>query len=108
MRTALLLRVGAALIAAVTALLLMIGNHPVEFVVADLLVVVLLAVAAGLPAGRLSLMGLAVAFGVGLGVFTVACAASVDDGATSWALAAAVVGCLLGITLALRETTPSG
>jgi hypothetical protein len=102
MSTGLLLRVGAAAIAAVTALLLVIGDHPVEFVVADLLVVVLLVVAAVLPRGRRSLMGLAIAFGVGLGVFTVAFAASVDDGATSWPLASAVVGCVLGIALALH------
>lgn len=107
MNTALLLRVGAAAIAAVTALLLVIGDHPMEFVVADLLVVVLLVVAAVLPAGRLSLMGLAIAFGVGLGVFTVAFAASVDSGAANWAVASAVVACLLGIALAVRETRPS-
>ncbi|MEV0285466.1 hypothetical protein AB0H36_15250 [Kribbella sp. NPDC050820] len=70
-----------------------------EFVVADLLVVALLVVAAML--GRLTL--LAIAFGVGLGVFTVAFAASVDDGATSWALASAVIGCLLRIAVVLRS-----
>jgi len=49
-------------------------------------------------------MALAVGFGVGLGVFTVAFAASIDDGATSWPLATAVLGCLAGIALSLRET----
>ncbi len=107
MNRALLLRFGAAAIAAVTALLLVIGDHPVEFVVADLLVVVLLVVAAVLPAGRPAVMAQAIAFGVGLGVFTVAFAASVDNGAINWPLASAVVGCLLGIILALRESTPS-
>jgi hypothetical protein len=107
MNPALLLRLAAATIAAVTALLLVIGDHPVEFVVADLLVVVLLVVAAVLPAGRLAVMGQAIAFGVGLGVFTVAFAASAENGAISWPLASAVLGCALGIALALRETTPS-
>jgi hypothetical protein len=99
------LRVGAWVIAAVTALLLVVGDHPVEFVIADVLVVALLVVAALLPAGRLGLTGLAIGFGVGLGVFTVAFAASVDDGAVSWPLASAVLGCLVGVTLSLRETT---
>ncbi|MFI6679045.1 hypothetical protein [Kribbella sp. NPDC050470] len=45
-------------------MLLIVGDHPVEFVVVDLLVVALLVVAAVL--GRLTL--LAIAFGVGLGV----------------------------------------
>ncbi|NIK60311.1 hypothetical protein [Kribbella shirazensis] len=107
MRTYVVLRAGALMVAAVTALLLVVGDHPPEFVVADLLVVALLAVAAVLPSGRLGLMALATGFGVGLGVFTVAFAASVDDGAVSWALASAVVGCLAGISVALRETRPA-
>ena len=102
--TTLVLRTGAAVVAAVTTLLLVIGDHPPEFVVADLLVVALLVVAAVLPSGRLALMALAIGFGVGLGVFTVAFAASVDDRAISWPLASAVVGCLAGIVVALRET----
>jgi hypothetical protein len=89
-------------IAAVTALLLIAGDHSVEFVVADILVVALLVVAALLPRGRGALMALASGFGVGLGVFTVAFAASVDDGAVSWPLLSAVLGCLVGIALALR------
>lgn len=103
MQTSLVLRSGAAVTAAVTTLLLVVGDHPPEFVVADLLVIALLVVAAVLPAGRLGLMALAIGFGVGLGVFTVAFAASVDDGAMSWPLAAAVAGCLAGVGVALRQ-----
>ena len=99
------LRTGAWVISAVTALLMVVGDHPVEFVIADVLVVALLVVAALLPAGRLALAALAIGFGVGLGVFTVAFAASVDDGATSWPLASAVLGCLAGVALSLRETS---
>ncbi|WP_344114639.1 hypothetical protein [Kribbella alba] len=95
-------RADALVIAAVTALLLVVGDHPVEFVVADILVVALLVAAALLPAGRGAVMALAIAFGVGLGVFTVAFAASVDDGAVSWPLLSAVLGCLVGIALALK------
>jgi len=88
--------------AAVTAMLLVVGDHPVEFVIADILVVVLLVAAALLPAGRGAVMALAIGFGVGLGVFTVAFAASVDDGAISWPLFSAVLGCLAGIALAVK------
>jgi hypothetical protein len=88
--------------AAVTAMLLVVGDHPVEFVVADILVVALLVAAALLPAGPAAVMALAIGFGVGLGVFTVAFAASVDDGAISWALLSAVLGCLAGIALAVK------
>jgi len=97
-----LLKAGAGLIAAVTALLLVIGDHPVEFVVADLLVVALLTVAVVLPA-RMALPVLAVGFGAGLGVFVAAFAAAADDGVVNWSLATAVVGCLAGILLSCRR-----
>ena len=93
--------------AAVTALLLVIGDHPVEFVVADLLVVGLLTLAAVLPA-RAAMPALAVGFGAGLGVFTVALTAAADDGAVNWALATAVAGCLAGIVLSCRRISVSG
>ncbi|TDC35319.1 hypothetical protein [Kribbella albertanoniae] len=95
------LRVGAGLIAAATAALLVIGDHPIEFVVADLLVVTGLVVAAILP-GRAALPALAVGFGIGLGVFTTAFSAAAGDGVLNWSLAAAVVGCSVGIVLSLR------
>jgi hypothetical protein len=97
-----ILRVGAGVVAVVTALLLVIGDHPVEFVVADVLVVALLTLAAVLPS-RVALPVLAVGFGAGLGVFAVAFAAAADEGAVNWSLATAVAGCLAGIVLSCRR-----
>ncbi|MGC4943575.1 hypothetical protein [Kribbella sp. DT2] len=97
------LRLAAVAIAAVTAMLLLIGDHPPEFVVADLLVVVLLAVAAVLPADRGARFVLAIGFGAGLGVFTVAFVGVLDEGAMSWPLATAVLGCVAGLGLSWRQ-----
>ncbi|WP_433020876.1 hypothetical protein [Kribbella sp. CA-294648] len=98
-----LLRLAAVAIAAVTAVLLLIGDHPPEFVVADLLVVVLLAVASVLPGSGGAVPALAVGFGAGLGVFTVAFVSALDDGRLNWPLAAAVAGCLTGVGLIWRQ-----
>jgi len=103
----LILRAAAAVTAAVTAVLLLAGDHPVEFIVADTLVVALLTGAAFLPARHGATAALAVAFGVALGVFIVAFTASVGDGTASWPLAAAVLGCLVGIACAGRELVPA-
>ncbi|WP_433159407.1 hypothetical protein [Kribbella sp. CA-247076] len=53
---------------------------------------------------RGAVVALGVAFGVGLGVFTVALAAALTDGAMNWPLATAVVGCLAGVGLAWRQS----
>jgi hypothetical protein len=95
-----ILRLTAGAIAAVTALLLLIGDHPPEFVVADLLVVALLAIASVLPVSRGAVPALAIGFGAGLGVFTVAFV-----GSPNWPLATAVAGCLAGVALIWRERT---
>ncbi|WP_432947354.1 hypothetical protein ACQPXM_10710 [Kribbella sp. CA-253562] len=97
------LRLAAVAIAAVTALLLLIGDHPREFVVADLLVVALLALAAVLPVSRGAVLALAIGFGAGLGVFTVAFVGTLDDGPLNWPLATAVVGCGAGVALTWRQ-----
>jgi hypothetical protein len=96
-------RLAAVTIAAVTALLLLIGDHPAEFVVADLLVVALLVVAAVVPMDRGAVVALAIAFGAGLGVFTVAFAAELSDGAMNWPLGIAVIACVAGIALSWRQ-----
>jgi hypothetical protein len=99
----LILRLAAVTIAAVTALLLLIGDHPPEFVVADLLVVALLTTAAALPAARGAGFALAIGFGAGLGVFTVAFVGALDEGGTNWPLATAVLGCVVGLALSWRQ-----
>ncbi len=99
----LILRLAAVAIAAVTALLLLIGDHPPEFVVADLLVVALLGLAAVLPADRGAVLALAIGFGAGLGVFTVAFVGALDEGAINWPLATAVLGCVAGLALSWRR-----
>ncbi|GAB3839441.1 hypothetical protein [Kribbella italica] len=99
----LILRLAAVTIAAVTAMLLLIGDHPPEFVVADLLVVALLTIAAVLPAARGAGFALAIGFGAGLGVFTVAFVGTLNEGPASWPLATAVLGCLAGLALSWRQ-----
>jgi hypothetical protein len=46
---------------------------------------------------------LAIGFGAGLGVFTVAFVGTLGDGRLNWPLATAVVGCLAEVALTWRQ-----
>lgn len=96
-----LVRTAAALMAVVTAILLALGDHPVEYVAADALIIAVLAVGAALPEHR-ALPVLAFGLAFALGVFTVALGARLADGGPPAALALAVASSLAGAALALR------
>ncbi len=93
------MRVGAVLAAAITALLLVVGDHPPEFVVADLLLVVGLLVAAALPSRSGALPWLVAAFGFSAGVFTVAFARSISEDGLSIPVGVAAGACAVAVAV---------
>lgn len=105
------MRVGAVLAAVVTAWLLVVGDHPTEFVVGDTVLVVALCAAAALPGDGRALPWLVAAFGFSAGVFVVALAQSFARGAGNASVGLATVACLVavaaGVVALTRRRDPS-
>lgn len=95
-----LLRIAAFVIAGVTAFLMIAGSHPPEFLVADGIVVALLAIGGALPQARLSLPVMLAGFAFALGVFVVAYGAAAFAGEPALPLLAGILGCAAGSLLA--------
>lgn len=87
------MRVGALVAAAVTALLLVVGDHPPEFVVADSILAGALVAAATVPATSGAMPWLIAAFGFSAGVFTVAFARSLSEDGFNIPVGFAAVAC---------------
>lgn len=100
-----LLRVAAVLAAAVTLFLLIVGDHPTEFVVADIVVVAALLIAAALPGAR-ALPWLVVAFAFAAGVFTVATVRVIDQGRPFIPLAAGALLSAAALVLGALNLRP--
>lgn len=96
------MRVGALVAAAVTALLLVVGDHPPEFVVADAILVVALVVAAAVPASLGAMPWLVGAFGFSAGVFTVAFARSFSEGGVNIPVGLAAAACAVAVATGSR------
>lgn len=91
------MRAGALVAAAVTALLLVVGDHPPEFVVADAILVVALVAAAAMPVSLGPMPWLVAAFGFSAGVFTVAFARSFSEGGLNFPVGFAAVACAVAV-----------
>lgn len=91
------MRVGALVAAVVTALLLVLGDHPPEFVVADAILVVALVAAAAVPVSLGPMPWLVAAFGFSAGVFTVAFARSFSETGINVPVGFAAVACTVAL-----------
>lgn len=91
------LRVTAVATALITALILVGGDHPPEFLAPDIMVVVLLLAAVAIPRPGSATIALLGGFAFATAVFTVAAASSVvDDDMNLRVMAAAAICALAG------------